>query len=319
LSLLDVRDLSLHIGDLAILDRVSLRQEAGTIAGLVGESGCGKSMTALSIMGLLPRGARLDGTVLFDGEDLLSLSEREMCAVRGRRIAMIFQEPTTALNPVMTIGAQIAEGIALHLDLDAAETDRRVCAAMQRVGLPVARFSPDLYPHQLSGGQRQRVMIAMALATEPALLIADEPTTALDVAIQIDVLRLLRGIVRESAMTLLLITHDLGVIAGMCDRLAVMYAGRVVEEGPTEEVFAHLAHPYTRALVAAVPQPEARAGRLPTIGGSVPGPGPAIVADACTFADRCPFVTGVCRETRPPLAAIRPGHAVACYHPRHEG
>jgi peptide/nickel transport system ATP-binding protein len=255
--LLQVQDLSVGLpqdGRLApILTNVSFDLERGATLGLVGESGSGKSVTALAITRLLPEQAATAGQVLLHGRDLLALSEPEMCTLRGRRIAMIFQEPMTALNPVRTIGAQIVEGLRRHFRIGRAEAARRARAALDRVGLPSPRFSPDLYPHQLSGGQRQRVMIAMALACEPDLLIADEPTTALDVSTQAQILDLLAGLVAESGMALLLITHDLGVIAENVARVLVMYAGRVAESGPTADVFRHMAHRCTARPAARSP------------------------------------------------------------------
>ena len=301
-----------------ILANVSFDLERGATLGLVGESGSGKSVTALAIMGLLPEQGVTGGQVLLHGRDLLALSEPEMCTLRGRRIAMIFQEPMTALNPVRTIGAQIVEGLRWHFRIAGGEAARRARAALDRVGLPSPRFSLDLYPHQLSGGQRQRVMIAMALACEPDLLIADEPTTALDVTTQAQILDLLAGLVVESGMALLLITHDLGVIAENVARVLVMYAGRVVESGPTADVFRHMAHPYTRALFAASPH-AAPSGerRLAAIPGQVPDP--LHRPPGCPFADRCPRVQDDCRIAPLPLLPLGPAdapdHSAACLHP----
>ncbi|MDO5612819.1 MAG: dipeptide ABC transporter ATP-binding protein [Paracoccus sp. (in: a-proteobacteria)] len=248
--MIEVSDLAVTIGDAPVLRDVDLRLAPGTITGLVGESGSGKSMTALAIMGLLPHGARASGAVRLDGRDLLTLPERELCALRGRRIGMIFQEPMTALNPLMTIGDQVAEAARLH-GMDRAAAMARARERLDRVGLTAPRFPLSLYPHQLSGGQRQRVAIALAIAERPDLLIADEPTTALDVTTQAQILDLLRGLVRDEGMALLLVTHDLAVVAGMADQVAVMQAGRIVETGPAETVFRNQSHPYTRALFAA--------------------------------------------------------------------
>ncbi|WP_347137855.1 dipeptide ABC transporter ATP-binding protein [Paracoccus sp. SSK6] len=243
--------LSVAIGGKPVLEDVSLDLAPGTITGLVGESGSGKSMTALAIMGLLPNRARAAGQVLLDGRNLLALPEREMCRIRGRRIGMIFQEPMTALNPLMTIGDQVAEVLRLHYGMDRRSALVRARERLDRVGLPAPRFPLTLYPHELSGGQRQRVAIALAIVLRPDLLIADEPTTALDVTTQARILDLLRGLVRDEGMALLLITHDLAVVAGMADSVAVMQAGRIVESGPTEAVFRQRGHPYTRQLFAA--------------------------------------------------------------------
>ncbi len=303
--------------ELPILEQVSLRLRAGESLGLVGESGCGKSMTALAIMGLLPEQARVSGSIRLQGEELVGRNERDYCRLRGRAIAMVFQEPMTALNPVQPIGVQIAESVRLHLRVSRGEAQRHARRLLDRVGLPAPRFAPTLYPHQLSGGQRQRVVIAIALACGPKLLIADEPTTALDVTIQAQILDLLADIVAEERMSLLLITHDLGVVAEMTDRVAVMYAGRIVEYGTTGSLFQHLAHPYSHGLFAAMPQNQLGAPdgqrRLATIPGMVPEPGarPA----GCVFADRCPRVQPRCHDAFPAFAPIAPGHHAACYFP----
>jgi peptide/nickel transport system ATP-binding protein len=324
--LLELRDLSVALpserGPAPILSEISFTLERGETIGLVGESGSGKSMTALAIMGLLPDRMRPRGQLLFDGQDLLLADEQTLCGLRGRRIAMVFQEPMTALNPVKTIGAQVAEGLHLHLRLGRADAEARTLQALDRVGLPAPRFSPGLYPHQLSGGQRQRVMIAMALACEPDLLIADEPTTALDVTIQAQILDLLGSLIDETGMALMLVTHDLGVVATMTERVMVMYAGRIVETGSSRDVIGGGAHPYTDGLLAASPHAVAmlRANgrrRLTAIPGQVPDPldRPA----GCSFADRCPRVTGECRQAVPPLQSVGAssaiGHAAACVHP----
>jgi peptide/nickel transport system ATP-binding protein len=321
--LLELRDLVATVptgsGPARVLEGVSLSLARGETLGLVGESGCGKSMTALSIMGLAPAAMRLSGSIAFDGQDLLQADEATLCRLRGRRMAMIFQEPMTALNPLRSIGAQIAEGLRLHLALGRAEAAERTRALLDRVGLPAPRFSPQLYPHQLSGGQRQRVMIAMALACDPVLLIADEPTTALDVTIQKQILDLLRSLVEDSDMALMLITHDLGVVAQLTARVAVMYAGRIVETGATADVFAAMAHPYTRGLFAASPHavaPAARAKhqRLATIAGAVPDP--LHRPPGCRFAPRCPRRQADCLPVPPPLLPMnRTSHLAACLHP----
>jgi peptide/nickel transport system ATP-binding protein len=307
-------------GKVPILTDLSFTIGSGETIGLVGESGSGKSMTALAIMGLLPDHTSVSGRLIFDGADLLRQSEAALCDLRGRRIAMVFQEPMTALNPLRTIGAQVAESLILHKRLSRAAAERRATGLLARVGMPAPRFSPALYPHQLSGGQRQRVMIAMALACKPDLLIADEPTTALDVTIQAQILDLLAGLAREEGMALLLITHDLGVVSEMTERVLVMYAGRVVEEGRTEAVFRRMAHPYTRGLFSASPHtaralatPGARM-RLAAIPGQLPEPRDR--PPYCAFADRCPRVEADCRAGVPPLQPIEDvDHRAACLHP----
>ena len=260
MSLLAVEGLDLAIGGVPILREVSLQVGPGEVLGVIGESGSGKSMTALAVMGLLPERARAAGAVRLEGRDLLALTEAEMCAVRGREVSMVFQEPMTALNPLQTIGAQVAETVLVHTGAGRREARAVARAVLDRVGLPAARFGLDRYPHELSGGQRQRVVIAMAIALRPKLLIADEPTTALDVTTQAQILALLRRLVAEDGMGLMLITHDLAVVADVADRLAIMRAGEVVESGPTRRVLAERRHPYTRALFAAsAHQPERRA------------------------------------------------------------
>ena len=264
MSLLDLRDLSVSLYGTPLLSEVNLILNQAEIFGLVGESGSGKSMTALALMGLLPEGAAVSGSARFDGENLLALDEPALCQIRGKRIAMIFQEPMTALNPLMTIGDQVAETLRVHTGESRARAHDIARARLDRVGLGAPRFPLSLYPHELSGGQRQRVAIALAIALRPALLIADEPTTALDVTTQAQILDLLRGLVEEERMSLLLITHDLAVIANLAGRTAVMKSGRIVEQGPTETLFRARAHPYTRALFAAsTHQPAPGPGRGP--------------------------------------------------------
>ncbi len=287
----------------------------GETLGIVGESGCGKSLTALALMGLLPDGARTAGEVNYDGRNLLAASEKELCSLRGNRLAMIFQEPMTSLNPLHRIGDQIAEPLRLHLGLTGLQARERVVELLDRVGIPNPRSRLDAYPHQLSGGQRQRVMIAMALACDPDILIADEPTTALDVTIQGQILDLIRRLVDETGMGLVLISHDLGVIAETVDRVLVMYAGRAVESGPVREVFARMAHPYARGLFSAMPRitpglPHPRP-QLPTIPGIVPDLHD--LPAACAFADRCALAEPRCRAEFPPNAAIGPTHQAECW------
>ncbi len=324
--LLELHRLSVDIetprGRAEILCELDLELAEGERIGIVGESGSGKSMTALAIMGLLPETATANGQLRFAGEDLLGVTEERLCALRGRRVAMIFQEPMTALNPVQTIGDQIAEGPRLHLGLDRRDAMELARSLLAQVGLEPERFSPRLYPHQLSGGQRQRVMIAIALACEPDLLIADEPTTALDVSLQKDILDLLLTLVTERQMALVMISHDLGVISRTTERMAVMYAGRFVEIGETGDLLTSMAHPYSRGLYRAMPQhaprsdePARRRPRLPTMPGILPDP--LSPPKACAFAARCPHVEQDCRSIRPRLATIGPAHQVACHHPQH--
>ena len=313
--LLDVSDLSVTLptaqGRFAALRGVSFALERGDTFGLVGESGCGKSMTALALMGLLPEGAQVGGSIRFDGRELISLDDKAYGALRGDRLGMVFQEPMTALNPVHTVGHQIAESLRLHRGASAASARAEALRLLERVRLPQARARLDAYPHQLSGGQRQRVVIAIALACGPDLLIADEPTTALDATVQREVLDLLAELRRDSGMALLLISHNLDVMAAQVDRMAVMYAGRIVEAGPTRAVFERPAHPYTRGLFAARPRLGlARGTRLATIAGRVPAlhEMPA----GCAFAARCALAVDACRTAMPPWAAVEGEHGVAC-------
>jgi oligopeptide/dipeptide ABC transporter ATP-binding protein len=318
-ELLSVEGLSISFqtddGLVRVVSDVEFALRAGHTLGLVGESGCGKSVTAQTLMRLLPMPpARIDaGRILFAGEDLVAASERSLRALRGDRLAMIFQEPMTSLNPTFTVGSQIAEALILHRGLSWAEAREAAIAGLREVGIgsPEARF--DQYPHQLSGGLRQRVMIAMALACRPALLIADEPTTALDVTVQAQILELLGKLQRELGLAILLITHDLGVVAELCDDIAVMYAGRIVEKGPAAEVLGRPRHPYTAGLLASTPRKAPRGALLPAIPGTVPPPGAR--GRGCSFAGRCPRVLGHCRSERPRLAEIAPGRLVECWNP----
>jgi peptide/nickel transport system ATP-binding protein len=298
-------------GEARAIRDVGFTLARGETLGLVGESGCGKSVTALALLGLLPDSARVSGSVRFAGRELVGLPDEAMCRLRGDRIGMVFQEPMTSLNPLHTVGRQVAEPLALHRGMDAAGARREAIALLDRVGLPDARRRVDAYPHQLSGGQRQRVTIAMALACGPDLLIADEPTTALDVTIQGQILDLIADLVAERGMALMLISHDLGVIAENVGRMLVMYGGTVAERGPTHEVFRRMAHPYSRGLFASRPRlGGAPGGRLATIAGTVPD-----IADlpaGCPFADRCPLVVGACRTALPPEVDLGAGHAARC-------
>jgi peptide/nickel transport system ATP-binding protein len=320
--LLRVRDLvtsfNTDAGALRAVDGVSFEVPQGRTVGLVGESGCGKSVTALSILRLIPSppGTIESGKIELEGVDLLSLSESEMRDVRGNKISMIFQEPMTSLNPVYTVGAQIVEAIRLHQNKSRKEAYARAVEMLRLVGIASPETTVDAYPHQLSGGQRQRVMIAMALACEPKLLIADEPTTALDVTIQSQILELLKKLQRDLEMSVLLITHDLGVVAEYTDHVVVMYAGRVVESARVNVIFSKPKHPYTRGLLESVPQPrrESVSGprpRLPTIEGVVPDM--RKLPKGCRFADRCPLVVEKCTQAEPELEEVETGRLSRCY------
>ena len=287
-----VRDVSFDVG-------------RGETVALVGESGSGKSVTALSTVGLLPEGARLDGSVAYDGREMIGAPEETLREVRGNDISFIFQEPMTSLNPLHTIEKQLAESIRLHQGLQGAAVRARILDLLGKVGIPDPAERLGAYPHQLSGGQRQRVMIAMALANGPDLLVADEPTTALDVTIQAQILELLADLKRAEGMSLLFITHDLGIVAGSCERMLVLYGGRVMEEGPTDALFAAPTHPYTLGLLAAVPRLDQDFETLPTIAGEPPDM--ANLPRGCPFTPRCAFAHGPCPEVMPPLAAHRRG------------
>ena len=322
MSLLEITDLHVTLntarGPADALRGVSFRLARGQTLGLIGESGCGKSITALAIMGLLPEGAQVRGSMRFEGHELATLPEVDYCQLRGNRIGMVFQEPMTALNPLHTVGRQIAESLRLHRGLAGAAARAEALRLLQRVQLPEAAKRLDAYPHQLSGGQRQRVVIAIALPCGPDLLIADEPTTALDVTIQREVLDLIQELVREDGMGLLLISHDLGVMADSVQQLMVMYAGTVVESGPTAAVFERLAHPYTRGLFAARPRLGlARGTRLATISGRVPEL--VDMPAGCPFADRCELVLDACRATTPPVVEVGAGHWARCLRASPQG
>ncbi|MBY0338044.1 MAG: ABC transporter ATP-binding protein [Acetobacteraceae bacterium] len=299
-------------GDVPAVDGVSLSVERGRTLGIVGESGCGKSVLSLSVMRLVAHPGRIaGGRVLLEGRDLAALSNAAMRDVRGRDIAMIFQEPMTSLNPVHTVGFQITEAIRAHEPgVGAAELRDRGIEALKRVRIPSPERRFDEYPHQLSGGMRQRVMIAMALACSPKLLIADEPTTALDVTVQAQILDLLRELQAETGMAIILITHDLGVVAEMADEVAVMYAGRVAERGSARAIFEDPQHPYTLGLLGSVPRLDEERDRLLAIGGAVPPP--FALPRGCRFHPRCPFAVEACKGGQPELRELTPGHFAAC-------
>jgi peptide/nickel transport system ATP-binding protein len=313
-AVLELRDVTVEFptdrGTLRAVDGVSFRVEAGQTLAVVGESGCGKSVTALAIMGLLPPGARVGGSIRLAGREIATLSPEDMRQKRGGELAMIFQEPMTSLNPAFTAGEQVAEALRQHQGLSQRAAFDRAVEMLARVHIPDAGRRARQYPHQLSGGMRQRVMIAMALACRPRLLIADEPTTALDVTVQAQILALLDELKRETGTAVVLITHDLGVVADHADQVAVMYAGRVAERAEASTLFAAPQHPYTVGLLGAVPRLERTGGRLASIEGTVPdlrSPPPG-----CRFSPRCPFHIERCVE-QPPLGEVAPGHRSACW------
>ncbi|WP_200213246.1 ABC transporter ATP-binding protein [Micromonospora coerulea] len=323
---LEIRDLSVSFttegGTVSAVHRVSLDLAPGEIVGMVGESGCGKSVTAMSIAGLLPSSARISGSVRLRGTELVGTRESVLRRVRGKEIAYIFQEPMTSLNPVLTVGRQIGEVLQVHERMSRPAARARAVELLSLVGIPSASKRVDNYPHQLSGGMRQRVMIAMAVACGPKVLVADEPTTALDVTVQAGILQVLRDLRDRLGTTILIITHDLGVIADVADRVVVMYAGRVVERAQVTDLFAHPLHRYTAGLLSASPTPGKHAGtaRLQEIPGLVPVL--SSQPDACTFADRCPAADSQCRDSAPPLEGVGTGtalgakdHLAACWHP----
>ena len=317
--LLEVVDLSVRFdtdaGTVHAVDKMSFTLAEREVLGIVGESGCGKSVTAMSLLRLLPPTATISGRARFDGDDLLGASSRRLRRIRGNEIAFVFQEPMTSLNPVFTVGRQVEESLRTHLGLSRSAARKRAIELLDLVHIPAPERRVREYPHQLSGGMRQRVMIAMAVACEPKILIADEPTTALDVTIQAGILDLMRELRERLGTAIILITHNLGVVADIADRVVVMYAGRKAEEAPVHELFARPQHPYTIGLLGAIPLPGAasKQDRLREIPGRVPSL--AELPNHCAFAPRCPRADDLTRSEVPPLRAVGPGHLVACFHP----
>ncbi len=317
--LLAVEDLRVEFwtrrGTIHAVNGISFEIAPGETLGIVGESGCGKSVTSLALLGILPRAGRVaSGSARFDGRDLLTLSDRELRAIRGKEVAMIFQDPMTSLNPVLTIGRQIREALETHFGMDRRAADTRTSELLDRVGIPSPRARLKDYPHQFSGGMRQRAMIAMALACKPRLLIADEPTTALDVTIQAQILNILRELVAEENAALILITHDLGVVAGMCERVNVMYGGMFMETGSAAQLFAHPRHPYTVGLLQSIPRLDAtqKTSLQPIEGRPRDMLSPP---SACPFQPRCRYEIEQSRQEVPPLVPVEAGHHVACFNP----
>ena len=320
-NILEIRNLCVSFASDGVKERaiavngVDIDIAAGTTVGLVGESGCGKSVTSLAVMGLLADNGRVQGgSALFGGQDLLKLSDRQMREIRGNRISMIFQEPMTSLNPVITVGLQVSEALRLHSAMDKRAARARTIEIFEKVGIPEPARRYGCYPHQLSGGLRQRVMIGMAMVLKPDLLIADEPTTALDVSIEAQILRLMRDIQRESGTAILMITHNLGVVAEICDMVYVMYAGEVVEKADVRTLFAACAHPYTRGLMASLPRMTPKGKRLYNIQGTVPNL--RAMPQGCRFSPRCEFATPRCRLEKPPLTDLGGGHLCRCFMPQ---
>jgi peptide/nickel transport system ATP-binding protein len=325
MALLEVENLQTHFatpdGVVRAVEGLSFHVGAGETVAIVGESGCGKSVTSMSILRLIPEPpGKIAGRIRFQDRDILALSEAEMQDIRGNSISMIFQEPMTSLNPVLTVGRQIGETVRLHQGLNARDAEEKAIEMLTLVGIPAPARRVREYPHQLSGGMRQRVMIAMALACNPKLLIADEPTTALDVTIQAQILDLMRDLKTRMGSAIMLITHDLGVVAEMAERVVVMYAGRKVEEAPVTEIFARPLHPYTRGLIGAVPKlgsslDEGGRGKLAEIAGLVPSLRKPIIG--CAFAGRCPMATDLCRRIAPAIEEKAQSHSVACHYAEH--
>lgn len=314
---LSVKNLKVHFdtydGVVKALDGVTFEMYEGETFGLVGETGCGKTVTALSILKLLPENGRIiEGKIQLRGENLLEKSEEEMRELRGRKMTMIFQDPAVSLNPVFTIGEQITRVIMIHQHLSKSEAEARAIEAFKLVALPEPEKALKSYPHELSGGMQQRVMIAMALSSDPDLLIADEPTSAVDVTIQAQILKRLHEIKNQRRVAILLVTHNMGIVAENCDRLGVMYAGAVIEIGVVRQILKTPYHPYTKGLLAAIPKPETRRKRLSIIKGSIPD----LInrPQGCTFFPRCPYATEICRENKPDIEEVEPGRYVACHH-----
>ncbi|TXK74629.1 ABC transporter ATP-binding protein [Paenibacillus sp. N3.4] len=315
--LLEIQDLKTYFvtdrGEIPAVDGVDLYICKGEIVGIVGESGCGKSVTSLSIMNLIPQppGKMKGGSILFKDEDLTKAKEKRMKKLRGNEISMIFQEPMTSLNPLLTVGEQIAEAFRLHRNANRKQSRIQSVDMLRRVGIPRPEHIADEYPHRLSGGMRQRVMIAMALCCEPELLIADEPTTALDVTIQAQILDLMKKLNQEMGTAIMLITHDLGIVAEMCDRLAIMYAGKVVEEGPVKDIFRNPRHPYTKGLIRSIPRMDIVQDQLYSIPGHVPSPGS--ITQGCRFAPRCEHAMEKCHTHMPDLKLVDYHHKSRCW------
>ena len=315
MSLLNIKDLTIHFqteeGDVRAVNGISLSVEPGKTLGLVGETGAGKTTTALGILRLVPEpGKILGGSIEYKGRDILRMSEKEVQDLRGNEISMIFQDPMTALNPVMTVGDQIAEVILRHQDCTKVEAERRMLDMLDRVGISADRAGD--YPHQFSGGMKQRIIIAIALACNPKLLLADEPTTALDVTIQAQVMRMINDLKRQFGTSMLLITHDLGIVAESCDEVAIMYAGQIVEYGSLEDIFDRTAHPYTKGLFGSIPRLDQETERLQPIQGLMPDP--ISLPEGCPFHPRCPYATELCAEADPAAVEVDHGHLVRCLY-----
>lgn len=313
-KLLEIRDLTIHFimhdGVVEAVNHVSLDIGRGETLGLVGETGAGKTTTALGIMNLVPKppGKIMSGEILFEGKDLLKFSRKQMYDIRGNKISMIFQDPMTSLNPIDTVGAQISEGIRLHNKISRKEAQKIASQMLEMVGIDARRYND--YPHEFSGGMKQRVVIAMALACHPDLMIADEPTTALDVTIQAQVLDLMRDLRKKFGTSILMISHDLGVVSEICDKVAIMYAGSIIEYGPLREVFRTPAHPYTKGLLSSIPSLTRKVRRLTPIPGQMPDP--MALPDGCRFADRCPYAQSACRTGSMPVVSVSENHWVKC-------
>ena len=316
MSFLDIKNLTIHYitddGVVEAVNGIDLSLEKGDTLGLVGETGAGKTTTALGIMGLVPDppGKIISGEIFYNGEDLLKKSAAEMRKIRGGQISMIFQDPMTALNPVLRVGDQIAEVVHLHGNCSRAEATERAMKMLEMVGIPAERATE--YPHQFSGGMKQRVVIAIALACEPQLIIADEPTTALDVTIQAQVLDMMNDLKKEIGTSMILITHDLGVVAETCDKVAIMYAGEIVEYGDLKNIFKETAHPYTKGLFGSLPSLDQKTHRLKPIAGLMPDP--ANLPEGCKFNPRCPYADERCRAEEPSVVEMSPGHLVRCHY-----